>query len=64
MAYQCFTHVGLFGLDNGSCWASTPNFPINPDQVKTVLNSIKDSSNAQKGVMVDKDKYVFCQRRT
>ena len=59
MAYRCFTHVGIFDQNSGACWASTPNFPISPDQLKNVALGFKDISSAQKGVVVDNEKFMF-----
>ena len=63
MAYKCFTHVGLFGLD-GSCWASTPSFPIVANHVQVVISGLKDTSQGQGGISVGAEKYMFIRGDT
>ena len=64
MAYKCFTHVGLFGIDNGACWASTPSFPIAANHVQVVVAGLKDTSKGQAGISVGADKYMFVRGDT
>jgi len=36
--------AAIFGHDGGS-WATSPGFPVKPDEIKTLFNAYKDASN-------------------
>ena len=64
MANKCFTHVGLFGLSDGDCWASTKSFPIAANHVQVVIDGLKNTSKGQVGISVGADKYMFVRGET
>jgi len=58
MATKNLSACGVFGLD-GSVWASTPDFPVDPATVRLVVASTVDSSKVAAGVNVRSEKFIL-----